>query len=271
MGRDAEENRVKKARQEKSGEKSTDHSGGNERACPTQDELKDVAARRAERETNADFLVTLRHKIGDHAVDAERGEAECEDRENPDQPGTETRLRNRGVDEVLHRVDLHDHERIKLANCAARSGRDHGGAGGANDEVQIARDKLHELGPDLGVGHVKHAGRWFIERAMFNVATNPLNREPVAKIHDPLADRALVRPVTFRQLLANNCHAGCALVVTLGEIGAGFERNPERAEVTGTDRANLRRVASPLVRPSFDVDAVAPIVCSRRSPDPYDT
>ena len=99
---------------------------------------------------------------------------------------------------------------------------------------------------------------------MFNVATDALDRQPVPEVDNLFANWALVRPITPRQLLAHDRDAGCGLVVALAEISAGFERNPERAEVAGTDRTNLGRVTGRLVRSPFHLDAVAPIVPAER-------
>ena len=120
MGGDAEENRAEEAGQKESSDEASDDAQRSQLESAAEDELKNVRARGAERHADADLFVTLRHEICDDAVDAETGEGQREDGEDRNQPGAETRLRGRIVDQRFHGVHFHDGIWVHRAQSSPR-------------------------------------------------------------------------------------------------------------------------------------------------------
>lgn len=160
----AKEDGAEKAGHEKSSEQTDDDPGGGEPEGLPEDELENAGARRPEGKADADFLVPLRHEVGDDAVNSETGEAERENRKEADQPGAETRRGGGIVDERLHRAHFHDHGGIEHAERAAHAGRGHHRAGGSA-ERSSGRARRRRSDPPGPAGKARRSWRLMTRRA----------------------------------------------------------------------------------------------------------
>ena len=67
----------------------------------THNQPQDVRALGAKRKTNSQLVLTLRHRIGQHAVNADQRQPQCRQREEAEQHHDESRLRARTVHQIL--------------------------------------------------------------------------------------------------------------------------------------------------------------------------
>ena len=84
-------------------------TSGEDQSLPD-DHAQHVAALRAERHPDADFLRALRHAVGDDAVDADGREQQRRAGENAEQQHRQTPLGDRARDDLVHRPDVGDGE-----------------------------------------------------------------------------------------------------------------------------------------------------------------
>jgi hypothetical protein len=85
---------------------------------------------RAQRHADADLLRALSDYIGDHAIDADRGESEGEGREGSEKNHGEAPRRDGIGDDAFHRLIAIDH--LLIAHLAA------GAADGVEDRGQVS-------------------------------------------------------------------------------------------------------------------------------------
>jgi hypothetical protein len=100
------------------------------------DEAYQVGSARTECEADAHLAGALRHRVGDHAVDAHRGEQQGRPAEGEQQQHREARLGDRAVDDLPHRAHVGDREvRVhRVQRAPHRRGQERGVASGAGHD-----------------------------------------------------------------------------------------------------------------------------------------
>ena len=117
---------------------------------------RDAAGLRAEGHANADFLGALANDVGNHAVDAERGEDESKGCEHTEKGHGEPFLGERVSDDIGHGAGTVENELAVdgvngLSNGFEGAGR---GIGGANNDRRAAIDKREDRVGNLLEGEV---------------------------------------------------------------------------------------------------------------------
>ena len=99
---------------------STNADAGQRETLPD-DQLQHVAAVGAKRDAHADFLGPLRHRVGEHAVDANRRQQHADDTNRPEDPAIQPELPELAPAHVLERPHPVDGDvRIRRAKRRAR-------------------------------------------------------------------------------------------------------------------------------------------------------
>ena len=89
--------------------------------------------------------------------------------------------------------------------------------------MELAADKGESIGGCLRVRNINFGVRFAVEAVVFDAATNPNDRDPVATVSNPFADWVFITPMAAREHFVDDGDAGRGLVVVFGEIAALFD------------------------------------------------
>jgi hypothetical protein len=196
---------------------------------------------RAQRSPNPHFLRSLRHRIGNHAVNADQRQQQRHRRKRSQQDHQQTLLAHLGFHQIIHRLHVGD--------GLIRIERLHLPANGSGELKRIAGSAYSQHAERLGIlceGDVNAVGPARVLKVLTHMRddSDDFRRLRVhAPNQQPLADRVetlrIRRPKMASQFFINDGHPLCVFRVMFGKVAAARQRNLQSVKVPWRDRQDF--------------------------------
>src|SRR6516165_7885842 len=241
MSLNAEQQRAYQTHQsERRGHADSNPQRGEYETLP-EHEPEDVCTASTQRQTHTDVVSLLDHGIGNHPVDSNRGQQQCESGEDAHQRCRKTAHEGRGRcrDQLRHRLYVKDSrlwlERLDLAANRSCQGRRF--SSGANYQIGKNRGVLPEW-------EIDDRSQLLVETSYLYIAhhANDRHRRSIdAAVSQTAADRAAPIKQSIGHRLADDHHRGIVRFVMRVKLSSFDEWDLQRLKVTVADCANICR------------------------------
>src|SRR5712675_2204349 len=232
---DAEEQTGHQSREDQRCNQSTHNADSCQQNSLLEDQSKDICWSRSERHAQTKFFRAARNRIGNYAINSDRGDDQRNSREQTEQQSEKSRTRLRGRKNVFHEANVGNRNgRIDglhfLAHGAGQRARVTVGAQDDKGIIVTAPMLLRVRQIEFGAGWPVDAGILYV----LNHADDGTHR-PIHIRLDAAADGAFVSVKCAGQRLINDDHIGRAGSVAGIEEAAVHQADTQRLKIIFAD------------------------------------